>query len=282
MEKELYKQDFNLTDNRLCIDFYTDEGEYRPAHWHSSVEFIYILNGEAEVVLNGKTYQLKAGDCMAIDSNRIHATHCRRLSMAVYLHFSQAFIESVVDKAVHFRCSRQTLSADKLKQYRALGKCCEELVECHLKQPAAAPVKEESIALDILYHLIRDFSEEDSPERKLVSSKEQRRIQEIVSYMDAHYREPISLQEMASHFGLSREYFCRFFKKQTGIPPAQHLSRVRLSHVYYELGATNIPVMELLEKNGIRNYKTFSRMFKEVYGCTPREIRKTAPSLGDS
>ena len=134
----------------------------------------------------------------------------------------------------------------------------------------------QSIALDILYRLITDFSiplyKEDLPE----PSRNQLRIKEIVSYIDKHYMEPLSLEQIADVFGLNSDYFSRMFRQNIGIPFTQHVNHVRLTHIYHDICSTDEPVLEVLDKHGFTNYKLFSRMFKEVYGDTPREIRRRA------
>ena len=54
----------------------------------------------------------------------------------------------------------------------------------------------------------------------------------------------------------------------------EYLNMVRLEKIYVDLLNTNMPVKDIQEKHGFYNDKVFRRMFKEVYGCTPREARK--------
>ena len=89
-----------------------------------------------------------------------------------------------------------------------------------------------------------------------------------------HYREEMTLGRIADHFALTREYFSRLFRRSLGMTFTKHLNRVRISHFYQDLISTDRPVMELLEENGIRNYKTFGNMFHEMYGYSPREVRR--------
>ena len=79
---------------------------------------------------------------------------------------------------------------------------------------------------------------------------------------------------IASEFGLSREYFSRLFHRSLGITFSQHINRVRIAHFYHDLVTGDAPIMELLENNGLTDYRLFSRMFREIYGQTPKELRK--------
>jgi AraC-like DNA-binding protein len=104
-----------------------------------------------------------------------------------------------------------------------------------------------------------------------VLSKE--RIHEVINYADEHYQEPISLDDVAGHVGLDKKYFCRFFKQNMGMTFLQYLTEMRLAHIYQELISTGDSVSEITERNGMTNQKLFNRTFKELYGCTPSQVR---------
>lgn len=121
----------------------------------------------------------------------------------------------------------------------------------------------------ILTHFARPAEESLIPEN--IGSLD--RLSAITSYVDDHYSEPISLEEAAQKLGLSREYFCRFFKQSLGVTFTRYVNQIRLIHIYHDICNTEDGIMEIVERHGFTNYKLFNKMFKEIYGCTPREIR---------
>ena len=100
------------------------------------------------------------------------------------------------------------------------------------------------------------------------------RIRAIITYVEEHFADQLSLQDIAYHLGLGKEYFCRFFKKNMGMSFLQYVNEVRVSHIYQDLIRTDAPVYEIAEKNGFHNQKLFNRTFKSIYGCTPSSVRK--------
>jgi AraC-like DNA-binding protein len=100
------------------------------------------------------------------------------------------------------------------------------------------------------------------------------RIHEVIAYTDEHYREPISLSDVADHVGLDKKYFCRFFKKHMGMSFLHYLNEIRLAHIYQDIVNTQDPIHEIAEKNGMTNQKLFNHTFKELYGCKPSAVRK--------
>lgn len=59
-----------------------------------------------------------------------------------------------------------------------------------------------------------------------------------------------------------------------GVTFSRYVNQVRLMHIYDEICSSQTGIMELAERHGFTNYKLFNRMFHEIYGCAPREIRQ--------
>ena len=99
------------------------------------------------------------------------------------------------------------------------------------------------------------------------------RIRNIIDYIEKHFTEVITLEDVATYVGLNPEYFCRYFKKQMGVSLIEYVNLIRLTHIYHDLRSTNESISSLQEKYGFTNYKVFNRMFKQVYGTTPSKMR---------
>lgn len=106
------------------------------------------------------------------------------------------------------------------------------------------------------------------------NQKNMKRIQFIMDYVEKHYTEAISIPEIAGEVGLNEIYFSRFFKKNMGITFLDYLYRVRLEKIYMDLLNTDWSIQEIRERHGFYNEKVFRRMFRDMYGCSPKEVRK--------
>ena len=78
---------------------------------------------------------------------------------------------------------------------------------------------------------------------------------------------------MARELHLQVNYFCHFFKKNTGMTYLNYLNEYRLAKVYHDLIVTDIPLKHLLERHGFTNYKKFRQSFHEKFQTTPRVVR---------
>ncbi len=277
MQGQYFEQNYKIHEDGILVEYLTT-GEYLPAHWHNSVEIDFILNGNASVILEGTEHKLVPGEFIVVDTNQIHESRCAQSYMMVVIHIDDDLIQSLMDNKRSFRiiCSRADLTHDLVPAYLGICDCLKKLVPLYVQQPKGYQIAIRSIVFDILYRLIADFSipmyKEDLPE----PSRGQLRIKEIMSYIEDHHGEQISLDQIAGEFGLSSSYFSRMFRQSIGIPFTQHVNNVRLTHIYHDLCASDDPVMAILDRHGFTNYKLFSKMFKEVYGDTPREIRRRA------
>lgn len=274
MPEIIYQQ--NYQSSPIDIEYRTTRGRYRTAHWHPELEIVYLLNGTADFVIEGQRFRLVQGDALVIDANQIHGVQARHSMMQLIIHVNREFINAHLEHAEHYllHLSREELIDSQVGSYLEFLDRLKELVPLYVRQPAGYRLESESVVLDICYRLIRDFSIPLSSDDHPSLTEQKSRIQDILRYIDDHYQEKISLGQIAGEFGLSREYFSRLFRKSVGMTFTDHLNRVRLTHVYQELLTTDKPVMEIIEEQGFTNYKLFSRMFKEIYGSTPRDTRK--------
>ena len=105
------------------------------------------------------------------------------------------------------------------------------------------------------------------------------RITRVMEWIRAHYQENLTLDAAASLLAVSREYFCRLFKKYTGQTFLEYLNDVRTMHLSKDLLTCDDTITSLMEKHGLTNYKVFLRTFRKLYGTSPQKFRQAA--IGD-
>lgn len=93
-------------------------------------------------------------------------------------------------------------------------------------------------------------------------------------YINAHYADNVSLEDVARHVSLNPVYFSRFFKEQSGTKFSEYLSRTRIEKACSLLADPTMRVYEVCESVGYRNKKHFNRLFRTHTGCTPTEFRE--------
>jgi two-component system response regulator YesN len=104
--------------------------------------------------------------------------------------------------------------------------------------------------------------------------KEKNSIRDIAKYIEAHYREELSLQDIAARFYLSREYISRKFKQEFGINLSEYLTDIRMEKAKLLLLNPNLRICDVADAVGYQDEKYFSKVFKKTSGCSPAEYRK--------
>lgn len=99
-------------------------------------------------------------------------------------------------------------------------------------------------------------------------------IREIQIYMNQHFAENITLQNLAEQFFFHPNYLSRLFKEKTGENFTEHLTRIRVNKVKELLDSTDYKISEICEMVGYDNPRYLSKVFKQYVGMTPREYRE--------
>ena len=116
------------------------------------------------------------------------------------------------------------------------------------------------------------FSMEFAQQKMLPQKKDN--IEKIKRYLDEHYMDEITLDELAEMAYLSKYHFTRTFTSYAGASPYQYLISLRLNHARHLLLLTNAPIEEISFRTGFKNSKNFIRAFKQATGTTPEKYRQ--------
>ncbi len=277
MTEAFYEIFHEISELGIQLAYNTIPGGYHPLHWHEELEILFPLNGDADVTINGKVYHLRHRQLLVIESGQVHSTaaYSRQL-MFVCIHISKRLLLRYIPdiELYRFHCFPDEITDRQFEEYIYLCQMTEQLTRLYVENASAALMESEGIILQILARLFRHFSLRSAPEQSSPNAQAHQRLQELITFVNEHFKEPLSLCEAAALLGLNKEYFCRFFKKHMGISFLQYVNEVRISHIYQELQNTDAPITEIMEANGFTNQKLFNKTFKKIYGCTPSMARK--------
>jgi AraC-like DNA-binding protein len=277
MSDAVYENIKNIGHTGIQYKFFTVPGGYTPLHWHEELELLYALNGEATVVIEGKSYHLPHRHFLVIPPNKIHSTFYQDFTtMFLCIHISTQFLQNYMPDSNLYEISCNPLeSADQnFVCYKEICDLLDKLTRSYIEASLAFPLEIHGLILQVYARLIRDFSRKITAVDSTPDLLSMQRVRSVITYVEEHYQEPISLADVTSLLGISAEYFCRFFKKNMGIPFLKYVNEVRAAHVYHDLIHTDLSIAEVMEKNGFTNQKLFNRTFRELYGCTPSSVRK--------
>ncbi len=126
-----------------------------------------------------------------------------------------------------------------------------------------------------LFLLLRELLELHVGEiQKKHESDSDRPVRQAKEYIQNHFSEPITLEEVSSHVGLNPAYFSVLFKKIEGEGFAKYLIHLRVEKAKIFLRETNEPVAAICRKVGYNDVKHFTRTFEKDTGVKPAIYRK--------
>ncbi|MGF1628058.1 MAG: helix-turn-helix domain-containing protein [Kiloniellaceae bacterium] len=109
--------------------------------------------------------------------------------------------------------------------------------------------------------------------RQAVPGQERSRIGRVADYLQAHYAEAVSLEDLAALAGMSAFHLVRSFKKELGLPPHVYLTQLRLQQAR-RLLAQGLGLAETAAAVGFYDQSALSRHFKKIYGVTPGQYAR--------
>nr|WP_294493610.1 response regulator [uncultured Anaerosporobacter sp.] len=102
------------------------------------------------------------------------------------------------------------------------------------------------------------------------SSKEEL-VDNIIDYINSHIDEKLTLNETASEFGITPNYLSLIFKKESNIRFSEYITNRKISKAKLMMASGNYKIYEIADQLGFENAFYFSKVFKKVEGCSPRD-----------
>jgi two-component system response regulator YesN len=107
-----------------------------------------------------------------------------------------------------------------------------------------------------------------------------KRIYKIISYLNDHLEEDISLKKLSEVFFLHPSYLSQLFKTETGMNYHEYLAKLRIERAKQFLLTSDLSVDQIAEKTGFGNYRTFSAAFRRLEKNSPSEFRRKGSAGG--
>ncbi len=251
-------------------------------HWHPEVELTLVLSGEMEYQIEDAAYHLSEGEGLFCNSNSLHSGHksgdsnCTYLSITFHPRFLYGYENSILQtKYVDEITANELWSSLKLKADIPWQKEVLDAIR-NILTDSAKPSDDFELQtlitlLQIWHHLYHYFSTQPDSEKK--PKQHLQRLRDILLFIEAHYNQEISLDDIAKTANICKSECCRFFKKQMGMTIFDYILYLRIQNSLPLLKKAD-SITEVAAMVGFSSPSYYSQIFKRYMKCTPMEYKK--------
>ncbi len=254
-------------------------------HHHTAFEITMVIKGSGIYATNVSEFEFKSGDVFFFSTDEIH--WIKRIDSPtsfLNIHFEPRYIwaDSIGisgRELTAFFFNRGIKPNNKLdceKQSSAVVRKLIFLMEEETKERKKEYQTMQKILLfNILVEMIRDYDGHLTKKEAIYSEETLRYIEKALAYIDTHLTEELTLDEISAVANMSKNYFCRQFKKLNGISPWDYITVKRIEKAIEYLETTNLTRIEIASKCGYNNTANFYHAFKKIIGKSPKEYKNS-------
>ncbi|MDU0461660.1 AraC family transcriptional regulator [Staphylococcus ureilyticus] len=283
-DRETFTQQFDTIslpfDGQYAAWHKISDGHFgNELHYHDHYEIFFSLSGNLLYTIEGQFFNLEVGSMLIIPPYEFHRLdeqkdgHAERIGLRFDAEIINELSVENCDLSVCFdKYSSKFKYLLQLSEYqkRELYYLLQGLINEQDNQAFGKDLAAKSLLTQFLIILNRvaienegivDYS--DDPSSHLV--------RQVLDYMELHYSQEISLEQLENKFFVSRHKITQQFTKLVGYPPYRYLLNLRLQNAQRLLKNGENP-QQVATHCGFSDYSNFYRRFKTSYGCSPREF----------
>ncbi len=253
-----------------------------PLHWHDEMELIYIKKGKGVLTADLKPYPVNAGTIALILPGQLH-------SIEQYEQESMEYENIIFHPNILISKQADTCNTDFLHplfsgslsipllytpdspHYAEIAACIDANDEISRTNPKGYQLFIKSQLFMLFFILFNKCSVKEPPKKDYKSLE---KMKLILKYVENHYMNKITIEEIAGEVGLSTSHFMKYFKNTMGTSFIDYLNEYRLTMASRLLVSSDSSILAIASEVGYENLSYFNRTFKKRFAMTPREYRK--------
>lgn len=252
-------------------------------HWHEELEAAVVTEGEAAVTIGTRTVTLRKGEGFFVNAGVLHSCHpagagdsClhsvvfhpRLVGGSAESIFYQKYVRPVTENhSMEGIC----LYESEAWQSSALGALRRAWSACE-QEPADYELLVRSALSELMAALVSGSYElQTEPDAKGLRDEE--RIKKMLAFIHQEYAGRLTIAEIAGSASVSESECLRCFRATIGTTPMRYLRSYRIEQAAQLLTAGSASIGDVALQSGFQDVSYFSKTFREIKGCTPKEYR---------
>ncbi len=246
-------------------------------HWHPEYEIIRIIQGSFRLTLDGQPYLASPGDVLFIHAGVLHGgipEHCIYECIVFDLklliggnHICNKWLQRLINNEIRLPVCFSGIDEET-------DRTAQELFTLLHNRSRGFEFMTQGMLYQLLGLLYGAKQYRSHDEKKPAGRKYIDRLKGVITYIEDHYTEEVTLDTMAEIADLNPRYFCRFFKKLTDRTPIEYLNYYRIESACRRLLKDEASVTEIAYGCGFNDSSYFIKVFHEIKGMTPGQYRE--------
>ena len=255
----MFHQAFNTFGDRIYNSAIYNAVNF-DTHFHRSYELIYCKKGAVNITIGGENVRLNNGDCALIFPYLTHSFTVDNGNEIWVGVFSSDHVKEFDKECLKKRPKSAKFSLNSQdKEY--------------LEKTLFIKEKPQKYALKgCLYLIASEFMSQAEFEEKSLDKGDL--VMKIIEYVEKNFREDLTLCSIAKELGYNHQYLSKAFKSSVKINFRTLLNQYRVDYARYLMETSSVTVAEAAFESGFQSLRNFNRVYKEILGQTPRELRR--------
>jgi AraC family L-rhamnose operon regulatory protein RhaS len=257
-------------------------------HKHEFIEIAFVTYGSCNHTYHGSIARLIPGDVFIITPHEEHS-YTINSKTVIYncLFYPEALgedwdrlreIKSVYDLLIvqpiyHFGPQQQEILHLEPAETAYLKSLLKKMLKEQDNKYAGFELMRKSYLSNLLCTLGRAWEKQLS-ESKIPNNSKRDMLAEALHFIESNMLSELKVEDIAERVYLSPSYFRKVFKEVTGMNPIEYINKIRISKACMLLADRDMTVSQVAETVGIFDSNYFSRLFKNIVGCSPSKFKR--------
>ncbi|MDT3393107.1 MAG: AraC family transcriptional regulator [Bacillota bacterium] len=259
-----------------AFDPWNSDPVAHPEHSHDFLEISIVLEGQTSYYLDHRWRTIQAGQVLLFNPG---VPHAERQVNGTFSHQLHIGIQNIALHGLNrnFLPNNQVLLKNDEFQYKVIEQAWRLVTEIN-QQASESRLLIKGIVIEILVYILRNLANQQSDTIKPFISKTEKKqtqlVNNVIYFLENHYREDISLDQLAHENYVSTTYLSKTFKDATTMSPINYLIQLRLENareLLHDADATTT-VKQVASAVGYDDAYHFSKLFKKYYGVSPSQV----------
>jgi len=241
-------------------------------HTHNHMELFYIVGGKGQFLIQDQLYPVNVNNLVIINPN---ITHTEVSLNAQPLEYIVLGIEGI-EPANSANSNGQFNILDHFESAE-ISSCLRNILrEMEQKSTGYEDVCQAFMEI-LIIRLMRSTSLAVPAEPQIISGNSQ--CAAVRRYIDLHFKEALTLEQLAENVHMNKYYLSHAFKREYGISPINYMIGKRIEESKYLLAETDLSMSQISQLLGFSSLSYFSQVFRRTQAISPMEYRQSTKNL---